>query len=188
MSKIQYQDRRLAFHEAGHALVAFKEGFEPISIVLSAKRWGRAAISPRLPGRSAELYALSRIRVLVAGAVAECLALHPEEPKCTLEAFGERGNARSDWIKAEELARLVVHLRDVGGHDDIARAAATDTLLGHEIQAAAAIIEASRKSLNRLAMRSMQLLKDLAEQDPDSDDWRPEAEIGRDELLNLLVE
>jgi hypothetical protein len=183
--EIPYTCRKAAFHEAGHALIAWKEGFEIHSIVIR-KGSAEAHTSPLLPGRSTEQYALARIRVLLAGAAAQCIALHPSVPTCTADSFTDRGDAHGDWIRAEELARLVVHHRSNGAGDDAAAAAAADKLLNDELQFVATTINHERTALNRVALGALVKVREHLDQDDEDPTWSAEAKIEQTELLSLL--
>lgn len=84
---IGYQKKCTAYHEAGHLVVAAHEGFQTSQISVTLKGNGTAHISPQLLGRSTLEYASSRLRVLLAGAVAQCMILNGGDERCVVDSF-----------------------------------------------------------------------------------------------------
>jgi len=101
--------KRIAFHEAGHALMAVHEGFEPGNIVVHHKG-GSAELIAKLPEASVIEFVTSRARVLIAGVVAQCIKLDPDNSQCVPQAC-ETDDARDDWRKAREHLVVLTHER-----------------------------------------------------------------------------
>lgn len=70
-----------------------------------------------LPGASVKTFMRSRLRVLLAGAVAQCFALSPKNGGCVERACTEV-DARGDWEKAKEIIAILIHERTEGRETD----------------------------------------------------------------------
>lgn len=104
-----YERSRIAFHEAGHALMAAHEGFETGTIVVHHKG-GSAETTAKLPDASIIEFVASRSRVLIAGVVAQCSVLDSGNNQCVPLAC-EKDDARDDWRKAQEHLLVLTHDR-----------------------------------------------------------------------------
>ena len=182
-----YEKQRVAYHEAGHLLVAAHEGFEALGIVVRCNMSGHAASSLRLPGRTSEQYLSSRLRVLLAGALAQCLKLNPDDSRCVENALLMKGNASDDWCKAEELARVIAHGRTGGAaaDDESAAAAADDVIREHSAQAQK-ILESNRKVLDKIAQLVIDRFAELYAQDINDPDSDSELEVAGAEVKRAL--
>jgi hypothetical protein len=183
---IEYKKKCTAYHESGHLIVAAHEGFETFQIIVTVKGNGTAHTSPRLPGRSTIEYASSRLRVLFAGAVAQCIALHEGDEKCAVDAFSERGNAYHDFLKVEELARLLVHEQHNGKLDEKATATATEAIIRDHQKQTALILKNNRGILSELGYLVLHKFAELDSQDPGNLDSVAEAELPAADIQSVL--
>lgn len=184
-----FRMKRIAYHEAGHLLVAAHEGFETFDIVvrIDQEMSGRAESSPRLPKKTMEQYASSRLRVLLAGAVAQCMNIERNDKQCTEEAL-EKGNANDDWRKARELARLIAHARTGGNAaNDDAMEATSKAVEDEHLEQARAIIESNRPLLNNLARLVVARFKELEQQNPHDLDCDSEGRVAQTDMKDILV-
>ncbi|WP_164001754.1 hypothetical protein [Pyxidicoccus caerfyrddinensis] len=182
-----YEKQRVAYHEAGHLLVAAHEGFESLGIVVRDNMSGHAESSPRLPGRTSEQYVSSRLRVLLAGALAQCIKLHPGDSRCVMNALLTNGNANDDWCKAEELARAIAHGRTGGAaSDDKSMAAAADEVIREHSAQAQKILESNRKVLDKLARLVIDRFADLCAEDINASDSDSKLEVTEAEVKRAL--
>lgn len=179
-----YEQRRIAFHEAGHALVAHLEGFCSKGIIVRLKG-GSASYSPRLPNASLAEYASSRLRVLLAGAVAQCM-LTPYDKTCIKDAC-DRVDANDDWRKAQEVVTLIAHHRTMGlESNDLEMKRISDEIVAEYIEQIQAIIEHNRLLWSQLGMLVLRRFQTLFNHSPDDPDAPSELHIPPSELDPIL--
>ncbi|HEY0013272.1 MAG TPA: hypothetical protein VGB79_10545 [Allosphingosinicella sp.] len=183
-----YRKRCIAYHEAGHALVAVHEGFSSCGITVRMNMSGHASTSNRLPGASTLRYVSSRLRVLLAGAVAECIKCDSGNERCLLRCFAENGSANDDWRKAEEIARVLAHEATNGtATDDVAMKNAMDSVVSEHLEQVQAILDANWTSLDKLALDALARFDELFRQDPDDLDSVSELDVTAAEVEQALV-
>jgi len=116
-----YKEKLVSYHEAGRVLMAKIEGFQFGNIIIEINGNGQAELILNQPCHSsgAEDYLKRRIRVLLGGALAQCIVLHPNDPKAFEEALSR--NASADWKVATELAWA---LRNIASREEVSDDAA----------------------------------------------------------------
>jgi hypothetical protein len=181
-----YKRQELAFHEAGHIVVATVEGFRPEGLTVFIKSGGEAEITLACTERSAEEYAESRLRVLLAGAVSQCMRLSPGDPACTCEAFGPQREGWSDYSKALELVWLLRNTRPGATVDPETAKAEADAVLSKCLNDSAAILERNWEAVTRLADSVIAGLSAIASAGPDDLDAPDRVRLERSEILDLM--
>ncbi|GFE93894.1 hypothetical protein [Acetobacter persici] len=155
------EQERISRHEAGHAVVAIHEGFQIVGIRMTAEG-GSAESDARLPGAPIMEYATRRLRVLLGGVVAQCLDAPEGCGPCVCAAV-KTHEAKSDWEKAQEVLRFVVHGRSL---DHTNRIFDLDEECGQLSQQhfadADAILNANRSTLEELTSIILKELRRLA--------------------------
>ena len=160
-----YERRRIAIHEAGHALIAAHEGFETGTIVVHHKG-GSAETTPKLPGAPIIEFVASRFRVLIAGVVAQCCVLDPGNNQCVLLAC-ERDDARDDWRKAQEHLLVLTHDRILQSADPCDDPNALCQAISNELfSEVGEVLEQNRDILDALAQDVLSLFDALFDHDP----------------------
>ncbi len=185
LTTLKFEFRCTAYHEAGHLIVAHHEGFDTGPIALSPKGSGHAETSAFLPGASPVNYAASRLRVLLAGAVAQCLVLSPGQTTCVVEAFDERGNGSIDWKRAQEMARVVA-----------LSSLASPSTKADFVAETSRVIKAHQDFVEDLLVRNDKLLRSIGQlalekfveilEDHDADPW-VDAAVLKAEQTNLVA-
>ncbi|WDA35122.1 hypothetical protein [Sphingobium sp. YC-XJ3] len=161
-----YERRRIAFHEAGHALMAAHEGFETGTIAVHHKG-GSAETTAKLPDASIIEFVASRSRVLIAGVVAQCIVLDPGNNQCVPLAC-EKDDARDDWRKAQEHLLVLTHDRIRQSAEPCDDPDALCQAISNEIFAEVGeILEQNRDILDALAQEVISLFDALFDHDPD---------------------
>ena len=182
---LSYPKRCTAYHEAGHLVVAAYEGFQTHQIGVTVQGNGTAHVSPQLPGRSTVEYASSRLRVLLAGAVAQCLILNNGDERCVAEAL-KNGNARNDFAKIEELARLLAHEQHGGNLDDEGTTAATDAIIKAHLNESKEILENNLSVLSGLGSAVIYKFVELEKEEPDDMNSATDTELTAKEIKGFL--
>jgi hypothetical protein len=182
----EYKRKELAFHEAGHIVVAAVEGFRPEGLKVFLKIGGEAEITIACARKCAEDYAFSRLRVLMAGAVSQCIHLWPNDPACPREALSRKREGWMDYSKALELAWLVRNVRPGASTDPDTAAAEADQILGQCLNASAIILRRNWEAVNRLANRVILGLDGIAAAGPDDLNAPDHVCFGRAEILDLI--
>lgn len=153
--------KRIALHEAGHAVVAVHEGFRTPIIRIGA-RGADTVTQPDLPGASLSVYMRSRLRVLLAGAVAQCLMLCPEDGDGLARAF-DGPDASSDWAKACEIMSLLIHEQTGGEGSERGYGVMIDAIKEEVAGEIRRILEANRAILDELADLTVCAFDDMLE-------------------------
>lgn len=181
-----YKRQELAFHEAGHIVVAAVEGFRPEGLTVFIKSGGEAEITIACAERSVGEYAESRLRVLLAGAAAQCMHLWPGNPACTREALGPNREGASDYSKALELAWLVRNTRSGATADPETAKAEADAVLSKCLNDSAVILERNWEAVTRLANSVIAGLSAVASAGPDDLDAPDRFRLERSDILDLI--
>jgi len=142
--------KRIAYHEAGHAIIGVHEGFPP-AIIEVHREGASVRTSYEMLSGSTMAFVSSRLRLLLGGAVAQCLILKPDIPYCRKDAYG-RIDAKSDWEKARELIGVLLHHENTGRNAEpgMLLRKANDIEERHAAEARA-ILEANKNLLQRIA-------------------------------------
>lgn len=155
------EQERISRHEAGHAVVAIHEGFQIVGIRMTAEG-GSAACDARLPGVPMMEYATRRLRMLLGGVVAQCLDA-PEGCEPCICAAVKTNEATSDWEKAQEVLRFVVHGRSLDPTNRIFDLNEECGRLSQQyFEDALAILNANRSVLEELTSIVLKELRGLA--------------------------
>jgi len=181
-----YKRQELAFHEAGHIVVAAVEGFRPEGLTVFIKSGGEAEITIACTERNVEAYAESRLRVLLAGAVSQCMRLCPGDPACTREAFGPQREGWSDYSKALELAWLIRNTRSGATADPETAAAEVDAVILKCLNESAVILERNWEAVTRLANRVIAGLSTIASAGPNDLGASGRFRVERSDILDLI--
>jgi cell division protease FtsH len=134
MLKERYRDvdwRHVAYHEAGHAVVALRLGYEvgKVSIVPRQGVLGRAKVLPQSPSPD-------DIRIDLAGPLAEAL-VNPFDEKIQL-------GSRSDWRNIRRSTREFVALGFINGRE-------WDILIDELLRETRALVRRDRKAIASVA-------------------------------------
>ena len=181
-----YKRQELAFHEAGHIVVAAVEGFRPEGLTVFIKSGGEAEITIACAERGVEEYVESRLRVLLAGVLSQCMHLCPGDPACTREAFGPKREGWSDYSKALELAWLIRNTRSGATSDPEAAAAEADAVILKCLNESAEILDHNWEAVTRLAHRVIAGLSAVASADPADLDAPDRFRLERSDILDLM--
>lgn len=176
---LPYELKRTAYHEAGHLIVAAVLGFETHEIRITPKGAGEAVTSVQIPGVDPLDYAARRIAVLLAGVVGQCLVLHPGDVACAKAAL-ERENGLHDWMRAEELARLVAQARVPSAVTPQDFKAAADAVVAEEMARAQRILEDQAATLRAIGQLVLDKFDEILS-DPDV-----EGVVEADQIAALL--
>lgn len=180
-----YERKRIAFHEAGHALMAAHEGFETGPIVVHHKG-GSAETTATLPRASLIEFVASRFRVLIAGVVAQCVVLDPDNDQCVPLAC-KKDDARDDWRKANEHLLILAHDRirqsaePCDDPNSLCQAISNELFL--EV---GEILEQNRNILDALAQEVLSLFDALFDHDPGDVTAPSSLELGKTEVASRL--
>lgn len=160
-----YERRRIAFHEAGHALMAAHEGFEAGTIVVHHKG-GSAKTTATMPRASLIEFVASRFRVLIAGVAAQCIVLDPDNDQCVPLAC-EKDDARDDWRKAHEHLLTLTHDRIHQSAEPCDDSNALCQAISNELfLEVGEILEQNRDILDALAQEVLSMFDSLFDHDP----------------------
>lgn len=185
----EYRDHITAYHEAGHIVMARHEGFQVYGIRLLINGKGEAEYSLSLPCRSegAEQYIRKRIRVLLAGAVAQCMIAHPGDTQCFKDAV--TGNAAADWRIALELGWALNNISsDTIVEEEIA-AREVDALLSGLVNETQAILRepSNHDRLMAVGRTCLSRLVELRAYSPDDLMAPNDAVVTQQELNDMLA-
>ncbi len=155
------EQERISRHEAGHIVVAIHEGFQTVGIRMTAEG-GSAESDPRLPGAPIMEYATRRLRALLGGVVAQCLDA-PEGCAPCICAAVKTNEAKSDWEKAQEVLRFVVHGRSLDRTNRIFNLDEECRRLSEQhFKDACTILDANRSALEELTSIILKEVRRLA--------------------------
>lgn len=181
-----YKQQELAFHEAGHIVVASVERFHPERLTVFLRSGGEAEITIACAERGVEEYAESRLRVLLAGVLAQCIHLCPNNPACTREAFGPKREGWMDYSKALELAWLIRNTRSGATADPETAAKEADEVILKCMHESADILNRNWDAVTRLANRVVAGLAAIASADPNDFDAPHHFRLERSDILDLI--
>lgn len=159
--------QQIAFHEAGHLVVAWVEGFETDGMRMNANLSGSAETRPGRLAPDPEEYIRKRVHILFAGTISQHLSMTKDfKPNDkTREAVRESlefGNGRNDWANAMELVWLLRNMKATNNDDPVAE---INALLQVLMDETGDILERNMLPVRRLANGALRIFDDIKPHD-----------------------
>ncbi len=156
---------QIIYHEAGHIVVAYVEGFEVDGLRMQLKNLsGSAETRPARLGLNPEEYIRKRVRVLLAGTVAQHLSaikdweVPDDATKAAISNSLEYGNGCNDWRNALELVWLLRNMKAINNDDPVTE---INALLQELIDETGHIVARQVLPIRRLAGAALLIYNDI---------------------------
>ena len=181
------QSRRIAHHEAGHLVVAWIEGFQLQGLKIHTVHMninGAAAMCFACKVTDPADYIRRRVRVLLAGSIAQSVALSKDatpDTEAVMAAFNPKGDSYGDYQKALELVWL---LRNLTAEDDSDPRSQVQALIHDLLNETTAIVKREVRPIRRLGEAARRIFDDI---DPNAPyETRNEAVLEAEDVMALI--